>query len=220
LIFVALGLHLRVVAEIEIATGHAEASLIDACDDLTDVVVIGLGTEAEESDICLVFRTLPGTAERAVDGCEDDRNLMFIPHIADAREKRPNGREVVDFGACLGCAGGVEVADLLFSGGAGGAGCFVFLQDPAEDGSVPLLEDAARAPRDLVGRNGVGGEYAGADVLVEIDARADGGVDVRDVDVLQRRQGVCWSLGRLTEAGDRERRYEQRSERDSQRMAP
>jgi hypothetical protein len=119
-----------------------------------------------------------------MNGGEDDGDLMFVPHIADAREKGLNGREVVDFGSGLSHAGGVKVTDFLLAGCTRGNGGFVFLKDLTKDGSVPLLEDAAGAPAGLVGGNGISGVHPGTGILMEIDAGVDGGVDAGDVDVL------------------------------------
>src|SRR5580700_1516090 len=60
-------------------------------------------------------------------------------------------------------------------------------------------------PPDHVGRDGIGGEVLIADVLMEVDAGIDGGVDLSDVDVLQLRQrGVGLGTGRLRRSGDAE----------------
>jgi hypothetical protein len=124
-----------------------------------------------------------------VDGGERGGDVALAGHGVDASEQRLDGGKVVGGGGGLGHAGGVEVADLLLVGGAGGVGSLVLIEGLAENGAVPLLERAEGAPGGLVGRDGVGGEDLVAGVLMEVDAGIDRGVDLGDVDVLQLGQG-------------------------------
>ena len=109
----------------------------------------------------------------------------------DALEQRLDRRKIVGLGSCLTCAGRIEVADLLFIGGARGAGGLGFLECLPQYQAVPLGQLAVRTPAHLIGRNRVRRVQLATGVLVEVGAGIDGVIHLHHIDMLQLGQRLA-----------------------------
>jgi hypothetical protein len=164
LVLCAQGDRARIVPEIVVAIGKAEAALIDVGDLLFGVLGVGAHAEAEERANAVL-----------VEADDFGGQVLLGVDLRDAGEQRRDGLDALGFDGGLVEARGIEVADSLLERGAFGVRGGEFFQDVVLDAEVVLAELVEAAPAGAVGRDGIVFAPDAARILVEVLAGVDGG---------------------------------------------
>ena len=171
-------LGLLVVAEVVIAIGKAQATLVHPADHLGRVLEVLAGAEAEE-----------GARAAAVQLRDPACQAAGVRDLVDRLQLLAQGGERGRLGLLLVHAGGVEVAHLLGEGVRGiGRAAGVLLHDLAQHRLVALqhLAEAATPLRAVFG-DGRPGEPAPASELVEVVAGTHRAIHRGEIDPRRRR---------------------------------